>query len=98
MTKGVGGYGRYDDDPNWVGCPRAKTSETPCIARDGRTALGDNFRCVGCTYTAVAALTELRNAGVDIGTPNSDRKKLADQLRDIVRRVTEPAETEATNG
>ena len=35
MSKGICGYGRYDDDPNCVGCPRARSDMTPCIARDG---------------------------------------------------------------
>jgi hypothetical protein len=46
--KGILGYGRYDSDPNYVGCPRAKTDMTPCVARDGRLACADNGVCVGC--------------------------------------------------
>lgn len=33
--KKVGGYARYTDDPTYVGCPRATTDMTPCVARDG---------------------------------------------------------------
>jgi len=47
MTKGPLGYGRYDDDPEHVGCPRAKSDMTPCAARDGNLALGGGT-CVGC--------------------------------------------------
>ena len=45
-------------DRNEIDCPRAKTWMTPCIARDGSTALSDlpldaseistAFTCVGC--------------------------------------------------
>jgi hypothetical protein len=66
MTVGPCGYGRYNDDPEHVGCPRARSDMTPCIARDGCSALADD---------------------VDIRlNPNG----AADQLRDVVRRVTEP--------
>lgn len=68
----VAGYGRYQDDPEHVGCPRAKTDMTPCVARDGHTAAdgGGDGCCVGCgehpadllaalvrEVTAVAAVT-----------------------------------------
>lgn len=46
--RGMLGYGRYDDDPEAVGCPRAKTWMTPCVARDGSLALADDGGCVGC--------------------------------------------------
>jgi hypothetical protein len=42
------GYGRYKDDLDHVGCPRAKSDMTPCAARDGQTATGDSGVCVGC--------------------------------------------------
>lgn len=29
--KGPHGYGRYNDDPEYVGCPRAKTDMTPLL-------------------------------------------------------------------
>jgi hypothetical protein len=45
---GILGYGRYEDDPEHVGCPRAKTDETPCVARDGDSATADDGVCVGC--------------------------------------------------
>lgn len=46
--KGPGGYGRYDDDPKHVGCPRAKSDMTPCVARDGKVAQADIGDCEGC--------------------------------------------------
>jgi hypothetical protein len=49
MRKGPLGYGRYADDPEHVGCPRAKSDMTPCVARDGTTACDiRNGDCVGC--------------------------------------------------
>jgi hypothetical protein len=45
-------------DRNEINCPRAKTWMTPCIARDGHTAL-DGARCVGCGMKAVEALNNL---------------------------------------
>jgi hypothetical protein len=56
MVRGPGGYGRYDDDPEYVGCPYAKSDMSPCIARDGFLALcgerGSGRReCAGCGHT-----------------------------------------------
>ena len=48
MTLGPLGYGRYDDDLKHVGCPRAHSDLTPCVARDGQMALADDGVCVGC--------------------------------------------------
>ena len=48
MTSGPLGYGRYDDHPDTVGCPRAKTDMTPCVARDGDLAQDIDGDCVGC--------------------------------------------------
>lgn len=93
MSKGTCDYGRYNDDPDHVGCPRAKTSETPCIARDGGTALADDNRCVGCGERPGALLKELRLAGA-IQDPNPPQPKTAaDKLRDVVREVTQPLAT-----
>lgn len=55
----VAGYGRYKDDPNHVGCPRAKTNMTPCVARDGSTACTDDGQCVGCRHHPADLLTGL---------------------------------------
>lgn len=53
------GYGRYADDPNHVGCPRAGSDMTPCVARDGRTALAEEDSCVGCGSSAADLLRDL---------------------------------------
>ena len=81
------GYGRYKDDPEHVGCPRAKSDMTPCIARDGATALDDGYYrhesyCVGCGVTPAALL---REHGEE--PPENDREA-ADRLRDSVRSLT----------
>jgi hypothetical protein len=57
--KRIEGYGRYDDDPQHVGCPRAATDMTPCVARDGIPACDDEGLCVGCTRHPAELLTEL---------------------------------------
>lgn len=59
--KGILGYGRYDDEPECIGCPRAKTDMTPCAARDGRTAVEAGV-CVGCGVNVADALAELVRA------------------------------------
>lgn len=43
-----GGYGRYTDDLKHVGCPRAKSDMTPCVARDGSLGETHEGLCVGC--------------------------------------------------
>lgn len=57
--KGILKYGRYNDDSKHVGCPRARTDMTPCVARDGENAVGDNGGCVGCAANPANLLTEL---------------------------------------
>lgn len=56
------GYGRYDDDPLHVGCPRAQSDMTPCAARDGSSAVADNERCVGCDEHPADLLRDLVRA------------------------------------
>lgn len=108
------GYGRYDNDPEYVGCPRARTDMTPCIARDGGTALADavvwedmpgesvgifslgplrrsrvvpSSICVGCSVKPGVLLQEIGH------TPRSNQPRVAaNELREQVRRLTEPAE------
>lgn len=58
MSKGPLGYGRYDDAPEHVGCPRAKSDMTPCVARDGASA-EQASQCVGCQATTAELLREL---------------------------------------
>lgn len=60
MSKAPCGYGRYDD--GHVGCPRAKSDMTPCVARDGHTAQADDGPRVGCGANAADLLTELVRA------------------------------------
>jgi hypothetical protein len=55
----IGGYGRYDDEPKQVECPRAKSDMTPCVARDGKSACLDDGRCVGCERYSATLLKEL---------------------------------------
>jgi hypothetical protein len=57
--KGPLGYGRYTDDPEHVGCPRAKSDMTPCVARDGEIACSDDGLCVGCQQHPAELLKEL---------------------------------------
>lgn len=64
-VKTVGGYGRYDD--GHIGCPRAKTDMTPCIARDGDLAEDDLGMCVGCRHSAAELLKELVSQLVLLG-------------------------------
>lgn len=56
---GQGGYGRYQDDPEHVGCPRAGSDMTPSAARDGDTACADDGACVGCGEQPADLLKEL---------------------------------------
>ncbi|MCV7354476.1 hypothetical protein [Mycolicibacterium fluoranthenivorans] len=91
MSKGICDYGRYNEDPEHVGCPRAKTSETPCIARDGSTALADDNKCVGCDKRPSALLKELRLAGAIQYPDPPQPTAAADKLRDVVREVTAPS-------
>ena len=57
--RGLLGYGRYDDDPKHIGCPRAHSDMTPCVARDGYAGCDDRGCCVGCGEHAADLLTEL---------------------------------------
>lgn len=57
--KGPLGYGRYNDDTEHIGCPRAKSDMTPCAARDGDTAVADDGVCVGCGSKPADLLTAL---------------------------------------
>jgi hypothetical protein len=62
VMKGPEGYGRYNDDPKHVGCPRAQSDMTPCVARDGRSAKGNVALCVGCTEDPADLLRDLVRA------------------------------------
>jgi hypothetical protein len=95
MARGVAGYGRYDSDPDLVGCPWAKTDMTPCIARDGHLALSASRKgpqCVGCgntlayLYRDLAADYEPARDIPLILDPDSD----ATRFRNIIYRATRP--------
>lgn len=98
MTRGPGGYGRYDDDPEHVGCPFAKSDMTPCVARDGRLALvGDPPEvCFGCAHGPGYLIDDLgqdyepAREYAQTGAPEAD----AERFTELVRAATEPA-TEA---
>jgi hypothetical protein len=81
--KGAHGYGRYNDDPTHVGCPRAKSDMTPCIARDGglASADGSTAECVGCGAKPSELLKEFGETGH--GVP------AADKLKELVWSATE---------
>jgi hypothetical protein len=97
------GYGRYDDDTSWIGCPRAKTDMTPCIARDGHTAMTANLICAGCRGRPGELIRELADAGIEPAVefikPRSIRPSaatVADKLAEIVRDCTEPGDTSSS--
>lgn len=85
----VCGYGRCSDDPQHVGCPRAHSDMTPCIARDGQLALADDDRCVGCNDAPWRLLVEVKKAA-KLSPPARSQgpSHYADQLAKIVRRIT----------
>lgn len=62
MSKGLLGYGRYKDDPDHVGCPRAHSDMSPCVARDGRLACDNDGLCVFCREHPADLLAELVRA------------------------------------
>ena len=89
--KGPLGYGRYNDDLEHVGCPRAKSDMTPCIARDGSVALADDRRCVGCNADPLTLLKDLRHEVTGkSASPVTIPDHAADKLRDLVLEVTKP--------
>jgi hypothetical protein len=98
MTRGTCGYGRYDDDPDHIGCPRAVSDMTPCIARDGRSALTDDLCCAGCRCSPHELLAELDRAAGGITIISNGRQMTGrartyyatDALTRRVRQLTEP--------
>lgn len=85
--KHASGYGRYNDDPEHVGCPYAKGDMTPCMARDGSLAVYNAGKCVGCNHTPAHHLKELGEKNVAGGPPVQ-----ADVLCNLVRKITEPVQ------
>lgn len=43
-----------------VVCPRARSDFTPCVARDGASAVADDGACVGCWGDPLDLLRQLR--------------------------------------
>ena len=71
MTRGPLGYGRYPD--GHVGCPRAKTDMTPCVARDGCSAAANDGTCVYCEEHPADLLAELvRAVTADLAPPSDN--------------------------
>jgi hypothetical protein len=75
-----------------IDCPRAMSWMTPCMARDGHTALADDGRCVGCPsynrpypFEELSRLAELMGLRVDYRGYRGlkGREKAADDLRDL---------------
>jgi hypothetical protein len=87
-VKGIAGYGRYKDDPQHVGCPRAKSDMTPCIARDGSVCIADDRTCVGCGAKPHDLLRELKDEGAEFA-PAIDVWTAANRLQTVVRNLTE---------
>lgn len=46
--------------PSEVVCPREQSFMTPCIARDGATALADDGVCVGCGIEPIPELARVK--------------------------------------
>jgi hypothetical protein len=94
-VRGPAGYGRYDDDPQHIGCPWAKSDMTPCIARDGNIALTDPGpwapACVGCGHTVTFLVADLASEHPSARQPiPADPDAAADQFHELVKAATEP--------
>lgn len=93
--KGPFNYGRYDDDPGHVGCPRANSDMTPCAARDGHIVLSSDADrvCVGCERNPIDLLHEVYPETLTflMDKPEDLRPVFAaDLLAAKVRELTEP--------
>jgi hypothetical protein len=91
--KGPAGYGRYDDDPAYVGCPFARSDMSPCVARDGQLALDVEDLCAGCGNTPEYLIGDLaadyRPAEV-LAAEAGEPQGAADAFAAMVREATEP--------
>lgn len=68
-----------------INCPRAKTWMTPCIARDGHTALADDGDCVGCGHKPHALLAELAERWPEAGRDvPADPERAANRLVPLI--------------
>jgi hypothetical protein len=102
MARGVAGYGRYDDDPDVVSCPWAKSDMTPCLARDGHLAQVPSAKgtvCAGCgntlayLYRDLASDYEPARDIPQILDPDSD----AARFRNMIYRATSPQDGEGSD-
>jgi len=81
----AGGYGRYGDDQDHVGCPRAQSDMTPCVARDGDLATADDGVCVGCGRPPAELLVALVREITEPARVESEKdKSLAQQLAGVL--------------
>jgi hypothetical protein len=89
-------------DRNEIDCPRAKTWMTPCVARDGRSAVADDNVCVGCGTTPDDLLADLagryeparryhhtRQQSHGPGQGVTQARKVADRLAHMVAQYVE---------
>jgi hypothetical protein len=80
---------------NEVDCPRAKTWMTPCVARDGQTAIDDPHAttpvCVGCGAEPRALLLDLseRYEPARRYRQTHDPRACADRLTELVAAYVE---------
>jgi hypothetical protein len=93
--KGPAGYGRYDDDPEYVGCPWARSDMTPCIARDGDLALtsGLDAMCAGCRQTPEYLVEDLAQGyppAESLKASSTGPADAANEFALLVRAATEP--------
>lgn len=93
MARGIGGYGRYEGSRDHVGCPWARSSESPCAARDGRLALADApVVCVGCGNSVRFLIRDLADDYPPAGEQEipASAGTAADWFRDLVFQATAP--------
>jgi hypothetical protein len=96
MAKGPAGYGRYDDHPDYVGCPWARSDMSPCVARDGQLALsgGGSQVCAGCANTPEYLIEDLAGyyePARQLQAAAGDPLRAADEFAEMIREATEPA-------
>ena len=81
-----------------VDCPRAKTWMTPCIARDGHTALSyPRLDCIGCGTRPRQLLLDLseRHKPARLYRQTKDPKTCADTLARMVAEYVDGKDQES---
>lgn len=85
-----------DDDAAGTGedrvdvvCPRERSPFTPCIARDGHSALADDERCVGCDEAPLFLVEQLAERMAATLPPMRSAAAQADVLVALVRRYVD---------